>query len=211
VQAVVVILLFAVLAVAMAASAVLGLVQARRARALARAAHEAGFKFSPSDPFDVPRRYAGLALISSGHSPRASNVTHGRLKGLPVRAFDFTYEIGHGPRRVTRHYSVVVAETDRRLPPAIIWHVDDGEMSPLPARQPTARVGCWLCSGDEQFSRRLAEACRPVADQAVSAQTWETRVMLCAPVPRGSNRRAFSIVQAGSVLSEIDTWASRTG
>ena len=210
-QAAVIIVLLGVLAVAMAFFAVMGLAQVRRTKALARAANEMGLQFSSDDPFDVPRRYADLALISCGHSGRANNVSYGRLHGLPVRAFDFRYEIGHGTRRIARHYSVVTAEVGVELPPALIWHVEDEAVSPLLAGRPTAHVDCWACQGDAEFARQLAEACRALADYFVSAQTQGSIMLLCAPVRKGEHRRGLLMSQAAGVLREIHCRASRAG
>jgi hypothetical protein len=121
-------LLIAVLVAAVISFVVMGLAKVRRSRSLARAAHQRGNRFFRDDPFDVPRRYAKFALISSGHSPCAHNVTDGRLGGRSARAFDFRCELGHGTRRITRHYSVLVvgaAECPHRL---LMW--SDADASP---------------------------------------------------------------------------------
>ena len=103
----------------------MGLAQRHRRRLLARAAYEMGLKFSAADPFDVAARYRGFVLVPAGHSRRAENVLYGRCDGWSVRAFDFSYEAGHGPRRLARRYSVIVADTSLELPPALIWHAAD--------------------------------------------------------------------------------------
>ena len=208
-QAAVIILLFGVLLVATACFAVMGLAQVRRTRALARVAHEMGFQFSPDDPFDVPRRYADMALVSSGHSPRANNVAYGRLVGLGVRAFDFRYEVGHGPKRITKRYSVFTAEVDRQLPSALIWHLQDEALAPLSVRLPTAQVDCWSCTGDEEFARQLVEACRPLAEEGISAQTQGATILLCAPVRKEQRSRAISVARAAGVLRDIETRSRR--
>ena len=202
-QVAVAIVFFGVLAFAMAFFAVMGLVQARRTRELASAAYDMGLRFSPDDLFDVPRRYGDMALMSCGHSPRANNVAHGRLAGMPVQAFDFRYEAGHGPRRMTRHYSVIVAEAQRELPRALIWHVEDEEFGPLAVRRPDMRVGCWHCVGDAAFARKLAEACRPLADLGVSAETLGPRILLCSRVERGGLSRALPMAAAIGVLQAV--------
>ena len=212
-QAIVIILLLGVLAGAMAFFAVMGMAQVRRTRALARRAHAMGMQFSEDDPFDVPRRYAHMALVGAGHSPRADNVTYGRLDALPVRAFDFRYEAGHGPRRVTRHYSVVAADADTDLPAAIIWHEDDKDFAPLQTNLLAARVDCWSCVGGSDFARELAEACRPLTGQPVSAETRGATMMLCVPVDKGASSAAMSVADAAAALREIRAravaWAQR--
>ena len=146
--------LVGVLLAASVSFAVMGLGKMLRRRRLARDAHESGMKFFPDDPYDVPRRYADFAVVSSGHSPCANNVTAGRLGGRALRAFDFRCELGHGTRRLTRRYSVAVAETSLAQASLLMWHTGDAELAPMAARDMQGRVGQWSFRG----SRALAEA-----------------------------------------------------
>lgn len=163
---------------------IMGALQVRRTRALAGEAHRMELRFSPDDPFDVPRRYADFALVHCGHSPRASNVTYGRVGGCPVRAFDFRYEVGHGTRRSARHYSVIVVETDLSLPFVLMWHEGDAQAAPLAVRQAGKRRGGWFCLGSDRLAASLADACAPMTGDRVSMQTRENAIMLCMPVQR---------------------------
>jgi len=175
-----IVLLVGVLAAAVVAFAVTGALQRRRTRALARKAHEMGMRFSPTDPFDVPRRYAQFALISAGHSPRANNVIYGGVKGLPLRMFDFRYEVGHGTRRMARHYSVVMVETDQAPPPMLMWNDLDAGNAPLDILWAELHLAGWTCLGDETLAETLADVCRPMAAEGVSVQVCRTTLMLCA-------------------------------
>jgi len=186
VQTVFVLLLIGVLLASVFSFVVMGLRRRRRINALARKAHEMRMRFSPADPFDLAHRYGALDLISSGHSARADNVTHGRLEGWPVRAFDFSYELGHGTRRLTRHYGVVVAETDLHLPPILLWHEKDLQAAPMAARRCDQRLACWACAGQESVASVLADACWPLADRLASMQCHNSTVMVCIPARKGA-------------------------
>lgn len=158
----------------------MGLAQRRRRRLLARAAHQMGLKFSPTDLFDIIRRYPEFVLASAGHSPRAENVIHGRCEGWNIRAFDFYFEAGHGPRRLARHYSVFAAEAGTDVPSALIWHGGDNEHVPLAAATSTARLGLWRVCWGGRFAPRLAEAFQRFAVEPVNVQTVRRSVILCS-------------------------------
>ena len=202
------VLLIGVLIASVVYFAVMGLVQRGRTRRLARTAHEMNMHFSADDPFDVPRRYAGFALLAAGHSLRASNVTYGRLDGTPVRAFDFRHELGHGTRRITEHYGVIVAETDVPVRPVLMWHERDAEAAPLAARDSQRRIGCWRLVGDEAFGSFLSEACGPLAADDASIQTYGTAVMVCVPIRRRQQEYANRL---GDVLAIVRRIGSSAG
>jgi hypothetical protein len=204
VQFLLTVLLIAILAAAIASFFVMGLWQIRRRDALCREATEAGLRFSPSDLFDVPRRYGRFALITCGHSPRGHNVTYGRLSGVPVRAFDFFYELGHGTRRSARRYGVVVAETDLELPPVLMWNDADAELAPLAARPGEGRLGCWSCSGDRRLAEALQEACGGLASAGASVQTSGHVLMLCVPIRRGRGDRAAALRSAPGIVEAME-------
>ncbi|MGA2265235.1 MAG: hypothetical protein ABSH10_02255 [Phycisphaerae bacterium] len=193
-QGLLAILLLAVPVAAAIAFVVGGARQVRRRNRLARAAHEADLMFSVEDPFGVPRRYADFALISAGHGARATHVTYGRLGGLPIRAFDFRYEIGHGTRRHTRHYGVVVVEVESPLSPFLLWSRRDGEWAPLAVQQADSVSDGWSCRGEgvawalAQLSgdlARLATGVEAVVPTACDVAEVRTALMVCAPVQRG--------------------------
>jgi len=197
-------LLIGVLVASVISFVVMGLRQLCRTNSLARKAHEMDLHFSPSDPFDVPRRYGSFALISSGHGPRAYNVTHGRVRGVPVRAFDFRYEVGHATRRMTRHYAVIVVHTHMVLDKLVMWHVDDVQAAPLSSGACTTRIDKWMCCGDLALARALVEASGPLADQAASAEVRNGTIMFCIPILKRRQDYTISLGHVDRVLGRIE-------
>ncbi len=196
--------LLLVLVAAMISFVAMGLLQARRAQALARAAYDLQMRFSPSDPFDLPLRYRALALIRSGHSPRASNVIYGRLKGRQVRCFDFRYEAGHGPRRVSRNYRVVVTETVGELDPVIMWNDKDRDWTPLEAQPSAGRLGPWVFKGSADSVQMLGEVCEELAGEGVNVQCAGRVLMLCVPLERRSTAQPRLIEPALRAADRLD-------
>ncbi|MGC9454949.1 MAG: hypothetical protein ACP5HU_08790 [Phycisphaerae bacterium] len=178
------IVLTVVLLAAVVSVTVMALRQRRRRRRLAQQAHVAGLRFAPEDPFDVALRYRRFALMEAGHSPRAHNVTYGRLHGLPVRAFDFRYEVGHGTRRLTCHYAVTVAETERRLSSVLLWSSGDMQTAPLAVRHCRTCVGPWVCDEASGAGAKLASAVADFGADGGSIQACGGTVMLCRPGSR---------------------------
>jgi hypothetical protein len=182
-QTAIVLLLVVVLAAAVLTFAIMGFVQYRRLERLAGQAHQAGMRFASEDPFDAPRRYAGFALIRSGHSQRANNVAYGRIDGLPVRAFDFRYEVGHGTRRLIRHYGVVVVETETDALPTLLWNERDTGGKPLAATLADGRIGSWRYVGSDRIAETIVAACVHLGDQAVGMEVRGNALMLFKPLP----------------------------
>ncbi len=185
-QGIFVAVLVCVLLAAMASFMGVGLLRARRTRVLARKAYDLNLRFSKDDPFDLPMQYRQFALCRSGHSARASNVAHGRVKGRAVRVFDLRCESGHGPRRAHRYYSVAMAETSVELPPAVLWNEQDGDWIPLEVQPLAARSGRWLVKGSPAASAAVLESGMEFHGMAVSVQTQGQLVMTAAPVRQGS-------------------------
>ena len=158
----------------------MGWSQRRRKLALARVAHEMGMMFSAKDPFELTRRYSSFVLASAGHSSRAENVIYGRYKGWYVRAFDYRFEAGHGPRRLVRRYSVIVSDTHLEAPPTLMWHEQDADHVPLAVQNPLARLGGWLVVSGRGFAPALAGAFAGFAAEAVNLQADRRWVMLCS-------------------------------
>lgn len=183
-QLVLTILLIGVLAAAVVYIAVLGLGQHLRTGALARRAHELSLHFAPEDSFDVPRRYEGFALLGAGHSPRADNATYGRMNGLPVRAFDFRYEVGHGTRRQTRSYSVIVVETEAVPASLLMWNERDMDNAPLGSRLGDGQCMGWTYRGGSEAAEKVAGCCRHIADSGLSVEFRPGAVMFCFPMRR---------------------------
>ncbi len=195
-------LLVVVLIASVISFVVMGLLQHRRTYALGRTAHEKSMRFSPEDPFDVSRRYANFALIGGGHSPRAANVTYGRVGQVGVRVFDFCYELGHGTRRITRRCNVVVVEADFDIPPVLLWSDRDAALGPLAARRRSGHVRCWSYSGRSAVAATVADACSSLAGRAVSIETKGSTLMISGPASRG---RDGYIVRPEQVPPIIDS------
>ncbi len=159
--------------------AVMGWLGYRRTNTLARKAHEMFMQFATDDPFDVPRRYGPFAIVAAGHSPRASNVTYGRLAGVGLRAFDFRYEIGHGTQRATRACGVVVLESLTRLAPLLMWREDDADTFPMASRLEDGRAEGWAFRGESGQAARLGACCRRLAAVPASVQCRDGTMMLC--------------------------------
>lgn len=196
-QTILVVLLLAAPVAAAVGFAIGGFLQVRRRDRLARAAHEAGLLFSAEDPFDVTRRYARFAIIGGGHGGRATHMTYGRLGGLPVRAFDFRYEIGHGTRRQGRHYAVVAVEALGPVAPLLLWRCGDLDLAPLAARQATERLGQWDCRG-----RGAAQA---VAKLPEALARGATGIEVLGPVEPGGLEPAGSA--EGDAAGTLLVWA----
>jgi hypothetical protein len=176
------VLLVGVLGAACASFVVIGLVRTRRTRLLRKQAFEMGLRFAASDPFDVPRRYAGFTLLSAGHSPQAGNVTYGRKEGRLVRAFDFRYEVGHGTQRRTRYYRVAVVESDRPMPGLLMWHDSDAGAAPLVAGFAEGHVASWRFRGSRDAAEALADLPDRSAGGGVSFESARGGLMIFSSV-----------------------------
>jgi len=208
-QIVFTVLLVGVLIAAVVSFVIMGLMQIRRTRAVTREAYGLGLRFSPRDPFDVPRRYAHFSLISSGHGPRASNVAHGRIAGRSVRAFDFRCEAGHGTHRVTRYYNVIVIETDPTLPELVMWNDNDPHPAPLGSLSRTTRIGYWNCSGDGELARSLSEVFENLGPEGTSFESRGACLMIFTPVrhrgPGGAGRVGDIIARIPDLPAPLGT------
>lgn len=182
---------------------ILGLGQRRRATVLSRLANLAGMRFSREDPFDMPQVYGDLVLFASGHSRCASNVTFGRVAEKRIRACDFHYEIGHGMRRSTRHYGVVLVDAQTDLPAVLMWNEMDAVAAPLEVLQPDGRVRRWSYVGDGDLAAALAEACGELADQAVSIQTAGSILMMCMPIRNRARNYADMLAAMPAMLAAL--------
>ena len=202
-HAIFVVLLVGVLAGAVVCFVVMGLSQARRARRLTGRAGELSLRFDRDDPFDVPRRYAAFAIIGGGHGPYMHNMTHGRIGGRSVRMFDFHYEIGHGARRITRHYGLIVMELEQPLGPILMWHDADIELAPLAARQGASHVRCWSYSGEDEQAARIAACAQPLEALDGSLQIIGTTAMVCVPIRSKSQDYAKNLQAVAAMLTSI--------
>lgn len=209
-QIVFTILLTGVLLVAVVTFVVIALAQAHRTRSLRRESRQMGLRFSADDPFDVPRRYADFTLIGSGHSPRACNVTYGRLDGRFVRAFDFRYEVGHGTRRVTRHYKVIVLEATLPGLHLLMWNDDDTASAPLCARAVDGHVASWSYRGGGELAASLAHAQSMAAGQASSFEIGPAGLMIFTPARRLKMGCAERLADGLKVMCAVEACSQKT-
>lgn len=201
------IVLMAILTVALSATAVsfvvMGIRQKRHTRHLARQADEQGLHFSSDDPFDIPERYRRFTLLSCGHSPRARNVTHGRINALPLRAFEFRYEIGHGTRRTTCRYSAVIVDVQNEAEALTMWNHSDAEQAPLESRRVHGETGCWSYCGSARLAERLSHAAGALALEGLSLQVQGSEVLLCLPATRPRERDYFTWLRQAASLADL--------
>lgn len=172
--------LIAILTVAVSALIGLGLLQWRRRRLLSRLALAHGMRFSVADPFAIPQRYAGCEWMRSGHSAYAENVIFGRLGGWLLRAFDYHFEAGHGPQRLTHRVSVVLAETPMTWRPVVVWRGDE-VAAPGVLSGTVMADSDWLAVGDLAQAKTLSRCWPEAGSEAVSIETWEATVVFVAP------------------------------
>ncbi|MBS3735107.1 MAG: hypothetical protein KGY99_09305 [Phycisphaerae bacterium] len=151
----------------------------------------------------MPRRYGRMALLSSGHSPRARDVTHGHVAGRGVRAFDFRCEAGHATRRVTRHYSVLVAE-GVEAPRVLMWHVEDLALAPLAAREGRTVAAPWRCVGEPSAAEQLAHAAGALGERPVSMEVRDGKLLLCAPTSGADREDAIGPDDLEMLLNRLD-------
>ena len=206
-----IVLLVGVLIASVISLVAMGWLQHRRTNALARKAHEMSMHFSPSDIFDIGCTYRNFALITSGHSPRIENVTYGRIKGKTIRAFDFRYEIGHSMERLTKHYYVIVVETQREMAKVIMWHEADASAEALSLPLGDQRVEKWLYRGSTRQARSLARLGESLGCE-VNMQVLSNAVMLAIPARPDKKSRKTHVPDVAAIsadvirsLSELDT------
>jgi len=160
-------------------------------------------RFSGDDPFDIPNRYSNFAIITSGHSPCASNFIYGQIDGWPIRAFDFRFELGHGTRRQTSYYHIIVLETDLQLPELIMWNDNDPQTSPLSISLATGRFGCWSVRGDDKLAQALQGAFAEIGDTGLGIEILGKNVMLCVPAANKRVHLETKIEQVAQTLRGV--------
>jgi len=152
-----------ILVVAIIVFLVMALRQVRRSRLLARLAHTEKMRFASEDPFNTPATCGELEIMQSGHNPRACNVIHGYRNGVDLRGFDYCYEIGHGPRRMTKSFYVVLVHLTFSFDEAVmLWNSADSGKVPDMLPGP-GRVGQWYYRGPQRSAESLAKLYEPVA------------------------------------------------
>lgn len=196
-------LLIAVLTGAIVSIVVLGVIQVRRSRRLSTLAYQKGMHFSVDDPFGIPIRYGMFSLVISGHSCRAHNVTHGYIDSVPVRAFDFHYEVGHATRRAARQYSVIVVDMPFQLPDLLLWHKDDLEAAPVALAVQPFDAGRWLGRGDQKFSRSLVQYAKWLDQDKGSVECCQSQMMIALPLLKQSQNYMSVLGQMQELVHEL--------
>ncbi len=199
------VLLLTVLGAAVVYFVAMALVQLHRTRALAAEASRRQMHFDAGDPFDIPRRYSNFALMSSGHSPQAANVTYGHIDSRPVRGFDFRYEVAHGTRRMTRHYGVIVAELKTPLGALIMWNDQDIQTAPLALQQADGRTGRWIYKGENELPHVAADCFASLADQGLGLEIHGSTLMAFMPARRRHGDYARQMTDVLRAVNAIDT------
>jgi hypothetical protein len=100
-------ILFAAVALALILAIWLVTVLRRRPHQLTRVALRFQLRFFAQDPLELTERLANLYLMQLGHSRRAFNVLHGRLRDRQILAFDYRFEAGSGSDRANLRRTVV--------------------------------------------------------------------------------------------------------
>lgn len=160
--------------------AVVRLKQFHRTNVMARMANESGLRFSWRDPFEMPARYADFAVMNGGHSPRAYNVAYGMVSGAMLRGFDFNYEIGHGPRRMTVNHSILAYESETQMPFMAAWKFESfpqDKPAPLAAWCANSLANKWAYAGDGEILKQLLRHCGTLEKELVNIQCSHTTVM----------------------------------
>jgi hypothetical protein len=147
--------LMAFLALAAALLTGVGLDQRRRRGRLARLAEQLGLRLSVRDFMNLPARYARCLLMQAGHSAYAQNILFGRLKNCFLRAFDYRFELGHGPQRQASRLTVVAGETQRWRPTTAIWRDRPATAALVCMEGLTAAPDDSRWVGDEASAREL--------------------------------------------------------
>ncbi len=204
-------LLIGILGVVTLALVVMAASQWRRRVAWRQAATECSLKFSSQDIFDLVRRYAGFALMQAGHSAYADNVIHGKLSGWSFRAFDYRFEAGHGPQRVTRRYCVVAAETPLYLAGASVWR--DVELDSPAGLTSTAapQETDWGVAGDAEAAAMLTGCWPAEGSQAIWMQAAEGVVLFATPDRLGGGKLRRQLRAVTTALDRLTEQAGLAG
>jgi len=200
-QSVLIGLLMAVVLASVVAMVVTSLRQYRRRMRLGQLASQHGLRFSVDDPFDVPRRYADFALIASGHSPAASNFIFGHIEGLPVREFDFQYEVGHGTRRLTRRYGVILLEMPSDPGSLLMWHEDDSP--PVSAGQACQQFGPWSFCGARTLAEAVAATGQDLFDKGGCVEVRRSVMLLAVPAPLGPRKCPTQLASIATAIRKL--------
>ena len=203
-----IVILSVILLAAMIFFAAMGTSRSKRSRWLSRKASEVGLRFSPEDIFNAPRRYSQFAPVRAGHSAQANNLLYGHKDGVSLRAFDFRYEIGHGTKRLTKNYHLIVVETGVEIPSVILWNDLDIAGAPLDVHGTEEHVDGWICLGFRPLADILSRRCLALAQDGLSMQTCGSLLMFCLPNHRRHGNYAGYLEAAVSAAKDIAAWGA---
>ena len=203
----VIVLLVGMLALMTGAFVFLGHQQYRRRHVVSEFVTQRGMEYRRTDVHRLAGGYEDLAVLSAGHARRADNVAWGRSGDFPMVAFDFRYEVGHGLRRMTRFYAVVVVDMRTTIAPVLMWHQADLEGAPLHAKLSDRREAPWVFSGDVDVAARLAAACKPLDELTPSMQVLDGVLLLCCPAQRSGQEYTRLLDHAQSVAHRLTNHA----
>ena len=120
-----------------------------------------------------------------------------------MRAFDYRFEAGHGPRRLVRRYSVIVSDTDLDAPATLLWHEQDADHVPLAVQNPLGKLQPWLVVSGKSFAAALAGAFAEFAGEPVDLQADRRAVLLCSARRWRAADFAARIEQAAAGLTRL--------
>jgi hypothetical protein len=97
----------------------------RRSRAIRQIAELNNFSFSETGGEFLIEKLDELHLFSQGHRKKISNILTGRITGLPVTVFDYSYTTGSGKSSNTAQQTVVYFDSDRLSSPRFLLHPEN--------------------------------------------------------------------------------------
>ena len=165
-----------------------------RTLSIARYADKAGLSFSREDGFEIPLKFGFFVFFSCGHSPRVSNIVYGRMNGSSIYAHDFCYEVGHGTRRLTRYYRVVIIDVPEVSSDLLMWNDIDAAAAPMSIRQISGRYGNWSYAGRRELAECLWHEFSEIADCGVSFEITGGHLLLCVPFAHGKEIQHSELV-----------------
>lgn len=200
------------IAVGVLASATLagaGLRQRRRRGELARLAERLGLRFAVQDFMNLPDRYGRSLLMQAGHSAYAQNILFGRLGGCFLRAFDYCFEVGHGPQRQVCRLTVVAGDTSRPRPPAAAWQGSPAAAALICAEGQAGPDG-WHWAGSAEAAAALRDAWSTAAGPITLLTAGRAVLAACSEQLAG---RQLEVLLHAAVawVEELERQAGRNG
>lgn len=197
-------LLVGILGVCSIVLIVAGLRQWARRRHLGRFAHECGLKFSWRDPFGLIQGYGACRLMQAGHSAHVDGVLFGRFGDWNVRMFDLGFEVGHGPNRSVRRYTMIAAELPHPVATSLVWRDGGDELSvalPTPAPRPIDQR--WTFTDDATIAGAVRDAWGAEASESIGVETAERLVLFATADSLDGEGLLRQLVAAAACLAAL--------